>query len=234
MGHPLCDSLGSPLQAAVGGPSGRPDCVVGFGHLQKPRAAHLLSWIRLFGAAPVRLLQAPLRSTCFRCIGHQSPRRRWPPSTRNKCFLLTGPSLKLAGEAEAQQGSWAQPGQPSWLGRWSPKLRHLFPSLCSTQCSPTVSPSSFPPCPAWWVRPRDPALDPCLSIGCLQVEGGPELQVAWVAWAEMIEVPVASNPTCFNVLGNPSIPFPKGTGSFALEGLYYQSNQQKVSMLVSP
>lgn len=83
-------------------------------------------------------------------------------------------------------------------------------------------------------RPRDPALDPCLSIGCLQVEGGPELQVAWVAWAEMIEVPVASNPTCFNVLGNPSIPFPKGPGSFALEGLYYQSNQQKVSMLVSP
>lgn len=50
-----------------------------------------------------------------------------------------------------------------------------------------------------WVRCRDPALDSCLNFRCLRVEGGPELQVTW---AEVIEVPVVSKPTCFTVLGN--------------------------------
>lgn len=52
---------------------------------------------------------------------------------------------------------------------------------------------------------RDPAPDPCLSFRCLWVEGGPEFRVPWVTWAEVIEVPLPCNPTCFNILGNTSI-----------------------------
>lgn len=60
-----------------------------------------------------------------------------------------------------------------------------------------------------------------------------EHQVPWVAWAEMTEVPVASNLTYFNVLGNPSTPFLPRNRNFCLDGPYFQSNHLKASMLVS-
>lgn len=39
-----------------------------------------------------------------------------------------------------------------------------------------------------------------------------------MAWAEMVEAPVASNPTCFNVLGNLSIPFLQRNRKFCPRG----------------
>lgn len=145
-GHPLCDSLGFPLQAGVGGPPGRPDHVAGFGHLQKSGAAHLISWLLLFGAVPVCLLQAPRRSRCFRCGLAMGPLAGGShPALGNKCSLPTGISRwPTAGApwrkqkpARAPGQSWAHPGEPSWLAGWRPKAT-FFP-LLSSGLPPSVS-----------------------------------------------------------------------------------------------
>ncbi|NWQ83598.1 S28A2 protein, partial [Columbina picui] len=69
----------------------------------------------------------------------RSPRRRWPPRTGNKCLLLAGPSLKLAGGSRSQAGllgtAWgAQLVGEHFCGTGKALGRRRSLSPCSCAC----------------------------------------------------------------------------------------------------
>lgn len=130
--------------------------------------------------------------------------QHWRISTS---FPLASPSLE---EAEAQQ-SWAELGTAcgaELVGWVDPKATSLlFFALLSfpTQGSHTLPLSCFLPCPSWWVRPKKPSTRPTPELQVRWLEDGPEFQVPWGPWSEIIEVPVASSSNCCNALGSPPI-----------------------------
>lgn len=189
----LADSLGFPLQAPVGGPPDRPDCVAGFGHWQKPRAAHLIRWLLLFGAVPVCLLQASRCGTCFRWNLTISPLTGGAPSLHpaleNKHFVPLGIFFSGGSGSPAELGTACGVELVGWI---DPKATSLliFPLLSFPLPNPGL------PCIAsvLFGQTQKPSTRPT-----------PGLQVPWKLWSEVIKVLVAFSPNCCYALASRSI-----------------------------